>query len=321
MTTVSILIPAHRAQFLDQAIASALAQTFDDIEILVGDNTPDGALKRVVQQFDSPKLKYFHHGFDTGAQNALALWERAAGKYVKWLYYDDLLAPNSVEVLVAALIAFPQSIMAFHQRVFINEKGDVVHTPGLLLPEGHAGLLDRNQLVRTMLPELNNYVGEPSFIMHDKARTDVSKLGVYRSRRFDFLGDVCTYLAVAEVGPIVVVGGYLGRFRRHGAQASAAESPSLNMGIVEWEELVRGEAAAGNLSVNDIVQCRQRLANLYGHFVGRLPELQRFVDGLSELTDGPTAQLADSEFFRANLAYAQALAAERAAAADIATMP
>lgn len=314
MTTVSILIPAHRAPFLDQAIASALAQTFDDIEILVGDNTPDGALKSVVQQFDSSKLKYFHHGFDNGAQNALALWDRAAGQYVKWLYYDDLLEPNSVEALVAALRAFPQATMSFHERVMIDESGTVIHTPAHIVPDGHAGLLDRSQLVRTMLPQLNNYIGEPSFIMHDKRRTDPGKLGVYRSRRFDFLGDVCTYLAMAEAGPIAVVGGYLGRFRRHGAQASAAQSPSLNMGVVEWEELVRGEASAGNLSVKDIAQCQQRLAQLYGHYLNRLPELQRFLDGLSELTDGPTALLADSQLFRANLAHARELAEHRALA-------
>ena len=37
MPTVSVVIPATRHRYLRQAIASVLAQTFDDFELLISD--------------------------------------------------------------------------------------------------------------------------------------------------------------------------------------------------------------------------------------------------------------------------------------------
>ncbi|MGA7782528.1 MAG: glycosyltransferase family A protein [Paraburkholderia sp.] len=48
MATVSILIPARRADYLGRALISAKRQTFEDIEILVGDDTPDALLAPIV---------------------------------------------------------------------------------------------------------------------------------------------------------------------------------------------------------------------------------------------------------------------------------
>jgi glycosyltransferase involved in cell wall biosynthesis len=317
VTTVSILIPAHRSEFLTEAIASALAQTFEDIEILVGDNTPNGALEGIVNQFGSPKLKYFHHGFDNGGENARALWTKASGKYVKWLFYDDLLMPASIGLLVDALRKFPQAAMAFHGRVMIDAKSAIVHTPPRLLGNGETALIDRSYIVRNMVPQLDNFIGEPSFVMLDKSRIDIAELGKYKDHIPDFLGDVCAYLAVARLGPIAVVGGYHGAFRRHGAQESANGSPIFAMGLIEWEVFLRGEAADGNLTIREILASKQRLEEVYARFSAHFPELQRFIAGLTELTDELPGRLPASEKFKANLAYAREVMKARAAAARL----
>lgn len=313
MTTVSILIPAHRPEFIREAIVSALAQTFQDIEILVGDNTLDGALEQIVRELDSPKLKYFHHGFDNGAQNVIALWEKAAGRYVKWLFYDDVLMPTSVEMLVKALQLYPQALMAFHERAFIDEKSAVVSTPPRLLDDGHIGLLDRSFIVRNMLPKMNNFIGEPSFLMVDKSRMDIRETASYKGYEPGFLGDVCSYLAVAEKGPIVAVGGYLGAFRRHGGQQSATASPIYSLGVIEWEVFLRGEAADGNLTIKEILTAKQSLEQFYVHFAPNFPELKPFIEGLSELTDELPGKLLESTKFQANLAHAREITKARTA--------
>ena len=313
MTIVSILIPAHRTEFVREAIASALAQTFEEIEILVGDNTPDGALEAIVGEFDSPKLKYFHHGFDNGGQNATALWQKASGRYVKWLFYDDVLTPRSVEVLLNALRMHPNALMAFHERVMIDANGAIVHAPARLLDEDQVGLVDRDFIVRNMVAHMNNFIGEPSFVMLDKSRIDIAELGIYKGHVPDFLGDVCAYLALAAKGPIVAVGGYFGGFRRHAAQESAAGGPIFSLGVIEWEVFLRGEVADGNLSVKDTLAAKQRLEQFYANFVARIPELQRFIDGLSELTDALPGGLFESQKFRANLAHARELVKARVA--------
>lgn len=120
MTTVGILIPAYKPQYLARAIGSAVQQTFADVEILVGDDTPKAALADIVKSIDDPRIQYFHHGFQRGTSYFRALHERASGKYIKWLFDDDLLMPQSVETLVAAQQANPDAPMAFHERCYID---------------------------------------------------------------------------------------------------------------------------------------------------------------------------------------------------------
>jgi glycosyltransferase involved in cell wall biosynthesis len=78
MALVSILIPAYKARYLREAIVSALGQTLQDIEILVGDDTANADLASLVASFRDPRIHYFHHGFQKGTLNFQALWRRAA---------------------------------------------------------------------------------------------------------------------------------------------------------------------------------------------------------------------------------------------------
>ena len=52
---VSIIIPAFKPQHLVSAITSVLEQTCADIEVLVGDDTPDGRLETIVTSVDDPQ--------------------------------------------------------------------------------------------------------------------------------------------------------------------------------------------------------------------------------------------------------------------------
>ncbi|TAL96074.1 MAG: methyltransferase domain-containing protein [Paraburkholderia sp.] len=313
MATVSILIPAYKAQFLDRALISAQQQTFADIEILVGDDTPDAALESFVRRFADPRIQYFHHGFQKGTRNSQALLQKASGKYIKWLYDDDVLMPTSVEVLVEALRAHPEAPMAFHGRVIIDENDAVTHVPPPLLEEGERGLIDRAFLVREMIGKLNNFIGEPSNIMFDRERADVSSVFDYRSVKLDFLGDVAIYLNLSQQGPLVAVGGYWSAFRRHSGQSSASSSPNFSAGLYEWELMVRGEAAAGSLDAESLAMAQQLLKHAYSNWAS-LSELSQLYANLDELTASPAEGLFTSPRFQADLESARALVASRVAA-------
>ncbi|MBN3752833.1 glycosyltransferase [Paraburkholderia sp. Tr-20389] len=314
MATVSILIPAYKPQYLARAIISARNQTFTDIEILVGDDTPDGKLAEIVQSMDDPRVQYFHHGFQKGTRNILALWERAKGKFIKFLFDDDALLPTSVEALVAALRANPDSVLAFHERVFVDADDKVTSAPPRLLDDGKTARIDRSFLVQNMVGLLNNFVGEPSNVMLDRERFDAARLFHYRSQRLDFLGDVATYLNASEQAPIVAVGGYLSAFRRHADQASNQFSPHISAGLYEWELLARSEAAAGNLSGLALEGAKRQLAQLYAMWAIRLPEIARLAANLDELVQRNPLELLDSSQFQADLAHARKALGARIAA-------
>lgn len=313
MAIVSILIPATRADYLDRALASAQRQTFDDIEILVGDDTPDAALRSVVERIGDPRIQYLHHGFQDARRNARALWRRASGKYVKWLADDGLLMPTSVEQLVQALRQHPESALAFHGRVFIDEHDAVVKSPPLVLQEGERGLLHRDLMMTEMVGPLHNFVGEPSNVMVDRERATEADLFEYGSLELDYLADVAMYLNLAARGPLVVVGGYASMSRSRLGYDALAQSPTYSAGLYEWELIVRGEAAAGRLSAPALAEAASRLGKCYAVHADRLPEIARLLANLGELTTRAMHELVDAERFQSDLAFARASVATRIA--------
>ncbi len=313
MPTVSILIPAYKPDFLARTLASARAQTFTDIEILVGDDTPDARLRELVESSGDPRIRYFHHGFQYGLRNQEKLWERATGKYVKWLYDDDLLLPGSVATLVAALELHPESAFAFHERVIIDANDQIIDTPATLIPAGETALLDRDFLVRNMVANAENFIGEPSNTMLVRERVDIASLMKYRSRTFHYLTDVAMYLNMAEQGPLVLVGGHHSCFRRHDAQNSSATGPAVATGFYEWEIMVRSEAAAGSLPADALQQAKARLREIYTFAITQrgLARLSRLRQNLDELGRLAPSELPESPQFLDGIKYALAAGTTR----------
>ncbi len=315
MATVSILIPARRADYLGRALVSAQHQTFDDIEIVVGDDTPGGTLAPIVDALDDARIRYVHCGFNDKTRTALALWSCARGRYVKWLADADMLMPTSIQVLVEALRLHPESTLAFHGRVLVDEHDAIVHVPAPLLKVGERALIGHDLLVRDMVAPMQNFVGEMSNVMIDRQRVAEPDLFAYRSVRLDFLTDVATYLNLAARGPLLAVGGYWSMLRRspESKQISPETMPTYSAGLYEWELLVRGEAASGALSGGAFAAATQRLSQYYASYVDRLPEIARFQANLPELTTRAPHELFDSERFQADLAHARSIVAARVA--------
>ncbi len=313
MPVVSILIPAIKPEFLVKSLRSALEQTFTDTEILVGDDTPDARLRPILESIGDSRIQYFHHGFQNGVKNTQGLWDKASGKYIKWLFDDDLIMPTSIETLVRALEAHPDSAMAFHQFVFIDENDKVTRTPPALLPQDSLDPLDRRHLVSRMVVSLDNFIGAPSntLLVREKInQKSVRKYGAYHPL---FLTDVAMYLSYAAHAPVILTGGYLSAFRQHTGQASGAASPIRAAGCYEWEVFIRGEAAAGNIQTEELIPAQQRLKRLYEAESKRLPELLPFIKSLEELTTLPPEELPFSPHFEANVIAAQTTIARRIA--------
>ena len=282
MATVSILIPAYKPDYLEKALISARNQTFTDIEILVGDDTVDGRLHDLVSRFGDPRIQYFHHGFRDGRLNSRRLWERSTAKYVKWLYDDDVLMPNSVEVLIAALQQHPDAVLAFHERVVIDGNETVIHVPQSLIPAGQMALIDRRFLVQNLIANANNFIGEPSNVMMVRDAVDFSSVMAYRSWNVTYLTDVAMYMNLAEHAPLVLVGGYLSCFRKHEAQCSSGTSPIIAAGYYEWEVMLRGEAANGQLSAEALIKAKEQMKRVYAHGIEsrRIKELEPLLKNL-----------------------------------------
>ncbi|MFD2682732.1 glycosyltransferase [Bacillus seohaeanensis] len=92
---VSIIIPFYNCPFVDQAIKSALNQTYKNIEVIVVD---DGSTQHMekIEPFKN-RIRYIRKA-NGGTASALNTGIRhATGKYFAWLSSDDMFVTNKIE--------------------------------------------------------------------------------------------------------------------------------------------------------------------------------------------------------------------------------
>ncbi len=125
MTTplVSIYIPTrNRARLLDRALASACAQSREDIEVVVvDDGSEDGTPALLTRWQESGQVRWFRNEQPLGACAARnrALTE-ARGRYVAGLDDDDEMLPGRIDALLSALQPTDAFVCA----------SDLLQTPG-----------------------------------------------------------------------------------------------------------------------------------------------------------------------------------------------
>lgn len=99
---VSVIVPAYNTErYISQAIASALDQTLENLEVIVvDDSSTDGTLQRL-RQIADPRLKIFQNPSNSGAAAArnLAI-QQARGKWIAVLDSDDWYTSERLETLV-----------------------------------------------------------------------------------------------------------------------------------------------------------------------------------------------------------------------------
>lgn len=113
---VSVIVRTYnRPELLAKALASLKAQRFKDFETVVVNDGGSESASEVCRAAALPGLRYFRavHGGPSAALNRGL--EMARGDYIAFLDDDDIVYPNHLEVLVAALekadgpgLAYPQ---------------------------------------------------------------------------------------------------------------------------------------------------------------------------------------------------------------------
>jgi len=107
--TISVCVPVYNPKpgWLEEAVASARAQTYDRLEIcLADDGSSDPVVHRLLDRLagEDPRVRTVRRtvngGISSATNDALAL---ASGEFVAFLDQDDLLAPQALHRVVAHL--------------------------------------------------------------------------------------------------------------------------------------------------------------------------------------------------------------------------
>lgn len=126
MAHVSVIIPTYnRAGFLAGAIRSALAQSFQDIEIVVVDDCGTDDTAAVVGRFTGVPIRYIRHGRRRGGAAARNTGiEATSAPYVAFLDDDDEWYPEKLARQVALLESSPADVGGVYTGYFIVDRAD-----------------------------------------------------------------------------------------------------------------------------------------------------------------------------------------------------
>ncbi|MBE8967021.1 glycosyltransferase family 2 protein [Nostocales cyanobacterium LEGE 12452] len=126
---VSVVIPTYnRPDYLKQAIASAIKQTYQNIEIIISDNCSSENPQAIVASFGDPRIKFWQHPQNVGMlANQQYGFKMAQGKYVASLHDDDIWHEDFLAKLVPPLEANSDLILAFCDQYIIDANGIINH--------------------------------------------------------------------------------------------------------------------------------------------------------------------------------------------------
>ncbi len=127
---VSIVIPVYNgSNYMREAIDSALAQTYNNTEVIVvNDGSDDRGKTEEIAQSYGDSIRYFSKE-NGGVATALNLAiSEMTGAYFSWLSHDDVYYPNKIEVQVDYLRTIRETVILYSDFDFIDSNSNFLRT-------------------------------------------------------------------------------------------------------------------------------------------------------------------------------------------------
>jgi hypothetical protein len=231
---VSIAIPTYQGeQYLSETLSCAISQTYPNIEILISDDGSTDTTLEIAQEFQkkSPfNFKILEHPRLGMVENWNYCLETAEGKYIKFLFQDDLILPNCLEKMVNLAEQDPELGLVFSPRdlllvpeaendaicMYIYQGCDNLHKSWSKLQCIQSGddLLNDPKLLENPM----NKIGEPSTVLMRKEI--FKKVGMFDPNLRQIV-DVDMWLRIMGAYKIGFIEEPLSSFRIHPKQQSS----------------------------------------------------------------------------------------------------
>ena len=127
MTKISFIMPAWKARFLQEAIASIIAQTNPDWELVVIDDCSPEPLQAIVEDFSDTRIRYIRNEKNLGGKNLVKQWNHcisfATGDYIVLAADDDVYKPTFCEECIHLANKYPEVDLIHSSVEQIDEEG------------------------------------------------------------------------------------------------------------------------------------------------------------------------------------------------------
>jgi len=179
---ISICIPTYNGRkFLEKCLDSAIGQTYQNIEIIVVDDCSTDKTYDIANTYAAKdsRIKLFQNERNAGlVPNWNRCMELSNGEWIKFLFQDDYLSPDCIEVMVNALsvndkivtssrmLILEESLDEAAKRYSIDKTltferlGIISHVPISISPKKISSIAVQNICM--------NFIGEPTVVMFKK---------------------------------------------------------------------------------------------------------------------------------------------------------
>lgn len=199
---VSIIMNCYNSElYLNEAIDSIYAQTYDNWEIIFWDNDSTDSSSEIANSYNS-KLRYFKALKTTplGEARNLALKE-VTGKYIAFLDCDDLYLPDKLEKQVIELEA-NHGVLCYGGAIVIDELG---YETSRYIPKNKSGYIFSSLLKKY---EINM---QSVIVVSDLLKKH--RLGFDQS--MSYCPDYNLFMKVSTLGHVCVINDYIVKYRKH----------------------------------------------------------------------------------------------------------
>ena len=232
---VSVCIPTFNGeQFIKEALNSILDQTYQNIEVLISDDNSSDRTLEIAQEF-SEKCRFPVEIIEHQPSGIGANWnnclKHSNGKYIKFLFQDDILTPTCIEEMVevikenreVGLVSCKRDLLFEESGVKDNDKWRSVYgdlqKQIQMTPYKKDVLLINNSLFgsKHFLRSPLNKIGEPSAVFFEKEL--IQTVGCFRED-LDQILDYEFFYRILKVKKVAIITKPLVKFRIHSNQAT-----------------------------------------------------------------------------------------------------
>lgn len=126
----TFLLPAYKGKFLDAALASIMAQTYSDFNVIVSDDCSPEDLRSIVGKYEKDsRVSYRRNEKNMGGKNLVSHWnlllDLCDTEYCILASDDDVYSPDFLQTIDDLVKKYPKTDL-FHARAqCINANGEV----------------------------------------------------------------------------------------------------------------------------------------------------------------------------------------------------
>lgn len=137
----SIGLPVYNGEnYLEEAIESILAQTFEDFELIISDDASTDTTEEICRAYadQDERIRYVRNKENLGvAPNFNLVFELSSGEYFKWAAQDDVCHPDLLLRCIEVLDRDPSVVLCYPLTMVIDDEGRSIRMeesrPGLAL--------------------------------------------------------------------------------------------------------------------------------------------------------------------------------------------